>query len=58
MIQHLLDKITHTKMFHRSHILVHTGYFSFVFIEGHGIYAVAGGMMALFTIILALAGQE
>lgn len=53
-----LYTLTHRKSFVGAHTLVHTGYFSFVFLEGHGVYAIAGGAMAIFTVLLALAGEH
>lgn len=35
---------------HRAHNGIHTGYFALVFIEGHGLYAVAGGALCALSI--------
>ena len=58
MFKRILDKLTHAKNFHRGHALFHTGYFTFVFMEGHGLYASLGGVMAVFTLLLALSGAD
>ena len=37
-------------LLHRAHNGIHTSYFALVFIEGHGLYAVTGGMLCLLSI--------
>lgn len=35
---------------HRAHNGIHTSYFALVFIEGHGLYAVTGGLLCALSI--------
>jgi hypothetical protein len=57
-MKHFIDRIVHAKGYHLSHGLLHAGYFSFVFIEGHGTYALFGGVLVVFTIVSTLVGED
>lgn len=37
-------------LLHRAHNGIHTSYFALVFVEGHGLYAMAGGALCLLSI--------
>lgn len=56
MIKRAFERLSHTRAFHRGHMLIHTGYFSLVAVEGHGLYASAGGLMAVLTVIVMVGG--
>lgn len=58
MLHRFFVSVAHKRSFTRGHSLIHTLYFGAVFMEGHGIYATAGGIMAVFTIVSALAGEN
>lgn len=42
---------TRNELLGRAHKTVHTAYFALVFVEGHGLYAMAGG--SLFVLAIA-----
>lgn len=54
----MLNRITRVRfripdrndLLHRAHNGIHTSYFALVFIEGHGLYAVTGGMLCALSI--------
>lgn len=41
---------TRNEMLARSHKLIHTSYFGLVYLEGHGLYAAAGGSLFLLAV--------
>jgi hypothetical protein len=47
-MKHSLDH--HTKVLHCSHGIAHAAYLSAVFIEGHGMYAAAAGVLLVITV--------
>lgn len=53
-----LSKVAHTHSFHTSHGLAHIAYFIAVVAEGHGVYAIAGGIMVVFSFITILTEKE
>ncbi|MBW7970993.1 hypothetical protein [Bradyrhizobium sp. BR 10289] len=46
-----LAHVAHSKSFHATHGVAHVAYFVTVFAEGHGLYAVIGGVMVVFSLI-------
>jgi hypothetical protein len=46
-----LNHIAHTKVFHQTHGYAHIAYFVAVLAEGHGVYAIIGGVMVVFSMI-------
>ncbi len=49
---------THPRTMPICHGCVHTAYFSFVMVEGHGIVAVVAGALAIFTAFGVVKGGE
>lgn len=52
-----LSRFSHTHAFHTSHGVAHIAYFCAVMAEGHGIYALAGGVMVVFSFITVLCDE-
>lgn len=50
----VLNKLCHSHAFHASHGIAHIAYFCSVMAEGHGAYAVAGGVMVLFSFVTTI----
>lgn len=40
------------KAFSKSYHTIHTLYFAFVWFEGHGLYALTGGVLCIFSVIM------
>lgn len=53
----VLNKLCHSHAFHASHGVAHIAYFCSVMAEGHGLYAVAGGVMVAFSFITVLTDE-
>lgn len=49
-----LVHVTHTKAFHQTHGVAHVAYFVAVLAEGHGVYALIGGVMVVFSMITVI----
>ncbi len=64
LIQHVKDHgvmVTCQKAFTRSYHTLHSVYFLFVWIEGHGLYAMAGGALFVLSCVspfLALSEED
>jgi hypothetical protein len=48
----------HSKAFHTSHGCAHIAYFVAVLVEGHGMYALIGGVMVIFSFITVVTDTE
>lgn len=53
----VLNKLCHSHAFSASHGIAHIAYFCSVMAEGHGAYAIAGGVMVLFSFVTVLADE-
>jgi hypothetical protein len=53
-----LCTVSHTPAFHASHGVAHCAYFVAVMAEGHGLYAVVGGVMVVYSLITVLTSEE
>lgn len=53
-----LNRLCHSHTFHASHGVAHIAYFCSVMAEGHGLYALAGGVMVVFSFITVIADEE
>lgn len=47
----------HTPVFHASHGVAHVAYFVSVMAEGHGMYALVGGVMVVYSLITVVASD-
>lgn len=56
-IQRLI-RLAHCKVTRVSREYCHLVYFGAVFIEGHGIYSIAGGVLLVFGVLGVIAGEE
>lgn len=52
-----LCRVSHTPVFHASHGVAHCAYFVAVMAEGHGLYAVVGGVMVVYSLITVVASD-
>lgn len=55
------EKLRHSRapeVLHEGHGFAHLVYCVAVFFEGHGLYALMGGILALFTLALLFSGGE
>jgi hypothetical protein len=50
-----LTCLSHSHRFHTSHGVAHVAYFIAVMAEGHGVYALCGGIMVVFSFITIIA---
>lgn len=48
----------HPHSVHLGHSLVHGAYFAFAFMEGHGLYSYAAGLLAVGTVVAMVKGHE
>lgn len=55
-LKHIVENTVHSKPFLFVAHYAHIGYFAFVFVEGHGIYAQLGGIMAVVTFMAVIVG--
>ncbi|MGM5019251.1 hypothetical protein [Tardiphaga sp. 367_B4_N1_1] len=53
-----LARISHSHSFHTTHGIAHVFYFIAVMAEGHGLYAIIGGAMVVFSLITVVAGTD
>jgi hypothetical protein len=53
-----LARISHSHGFHTTHGVAHVFYFIAVMTEGHGLYAIIGGAMVVFSLITVVTGDE
>lgn len=53
-----LRQLAHTHAFHTSHSVAHVAYFCAVMAEGHGIYAMIGGVMVIYQFIVVIASED
>ncbi|WP_316235022.1 MULTISPECIES: hypothetical protein [unclassified Bradyrhizobium] len=51
-------RIVHSHAFHTSHGVAHAAYFCAVMAEGHGFYAVIGGVMVVYSFITVIAAED
>ena len=49
-----LCRATHTPVFHASHGVAHVAYFCTVLAEGHGLYALCGGVMVVYSLVTVI----
>jgi hypothetical protein len=47
-------KIAQSHEFHTTHGVAHIAYFVAVMAEGHGLYAIVGGIMVVFSLITVI----
>lgn len=50
--------VAHTRVVKVSREYCHLFYFGAVFIEGHGVYSYAGGVLLVFGLLGAIAGED
>jgi hypothetical protein len=53
-----LNRISHCKAFHTSHGVAHVAYFVAVLAEGHGMYAMIGGVMVVFSLVTVVTSDD
>lgn len=53
-----LARLSHCHTFHTAHGVSHVAYFVAVLAEGHGMYALIGGVMVVFSLITVVAEEE
>lgn len=53
----LLCAASHTSIFHTTHGVAHVAYFIAVMVEGHGLYAIIGGVMVIYSLITVVADE-
>lgn len=53
-----LQRLCHSHAFHATHGVAHIAYFCSVMAEGHGVYALAGGVMVAFSFFTVLVDEE
>lgn len=58
-IKQLRMRVRHAigRRLHAGETIVHAGYFAFVYIEGHGIYASVGGLLFIIVLTSLLVGD-
>jgi hypothetical protein len=49
---------SHTSAFHTTHGVAHVAYFIAVMVEGHGLYAIVGGVMVVYSLITVVASEH
>lgn len=53
-----LARLSHSHTFHTTHGVAHVFYFIAVMTEGHGLYAIVGGAMVVFSLISVVASED